>query len=155
MFYPVKADIEGNIKKLQAIAKKKHRGITLHQLLREEQAAGGPMPAAGDALLWLKRALQFMNTFLGAVASGGDAGVAARAAYSSTLEKHHGFVVRRTFSVGLSAAPSTDSILERLGGTGANKAEVRADLAEWVAAAAPLIVAIDSLLIKQGLDPGA
>jgi hypothetical protein len=39
VFYPVRSDIEGNIKKLQAIAKTKPNGVTLQALVREEKVA--------------------------------------------------------------------------------------------------------------------
>jgi hypothetical protein len=120
VFYPVKSDIEGNIKKLQSIAKTKSSGVTLQALVREEKEAGGikvyqahsrfasaqknPASAthecamdnlcrsnqvggAGDSLLWLKRAMQFMNVFLGTVSRGGEANAAAKDAYISTLQK--------------------------------------------------------------------
>ena len=35
--------------------------------------------------------------------------------------QYHGFVVKRTFSMGLMAAPGTDTILGRLGGDGADQ----------------------------------
>ncbi|KAJ1489560.1 glycolipid transfer protein domain-containing protein [Baffinella frigidus] len=152
VFYPVRSDIEGNIKKLQAIAKTKPNGVTLQALVREEKVADtSKVGVAGDSLLWLKRAMQFMNVFLGTVSRGGEANAAAKDAYSTTLQKYHGFVVKRTFNMGLMAAPGTDAILSRLGGDGADPAETLADLGEWVAAATPLLLAIDAFLAAQGI----
>ena len=37
------------------------------------------------------------------------------------LSQYHSFVVQRTFSLGLMAAPGTDTILGRLGGDGADQ----------------------------------
>jgi len=38
-----------------------------------------------------------------------------------SVPQYHGFVVKRTFSMGLMAAPGTDTILGRLGGDGADQ----------------------------------
>ncbi|KAJ1489559.1 glycolipid transfer protein domain-containing protein [Baffinella frigidus] len=153
VFYPIKSDIEGNIKKLQAIAETKPHGVTLQALVREEKVADtSKVGVAGDSLLWLKRAMQFMNVFLGTVSRGGEANAAAKDAYITTLQNYHGFVMQRTFSMGLMAAPGTDTILSLLGGDGADPAQTRAELAEWVAVVTPLLLALDVLLVAQGIE---
>ena len=59
--------------------------------------------------------MQFIFTLLKKVSGGLDANKAAKEAYAETLSKHHGFMVKKTFEMGLMAAPSTDSMLPYLG----------------------------------------
>jgi hypothetical protein len=151
VFSPVRADIDANINTLLMLAstsssKRPGSPVTLQELLREEKPPGTSAVTADDALLWLTRAMQFIAEFLGRVSAGEEAGAAAQAAYTGTLRRWHGFAARHAFSAALLAAPSTDKLLARLAG-GAGKAgaeaEARAALAEWVAAAAPVIAALD------------
>jgi hypothetical protein len=54
---------------------------------RNNRCRSNQVGVAGDSLLWLKRAMQFMNVFLGTVSRGGEANAAAKDAYSTTLQK--------------------------------------------------------------------
>ncbi len=59
--------------------------------------------------------MQFIFKLLQKVAVGMDANKAAKEAYAETLSHHHGYIVKKTFEVGLMAAPSTETMLPCLG----------------------------------------
>ena len=112
---------------------------TLQQLVLAEKAAGKQKDKNGAsiALLWFKRciylsncamisnliyfpcilnrAMQFIFTLLQKVAGGLDANKAAKEAYAETLSHYHGFMVKKTFEMGLMAAPSSETMLPCLG----------------------------------------
>ena len=59
--------------------------------------------------------MQFIFVLLFKVTEGIEASQAAREAYCETLAQHHSFMLKKTFEVGLMAAPSTDDMLSCLG----------------------------------------
>jgi hypothetical protein len=59
--------------------------------------------------------MQFIFSLLQKVCGGLDANKAAKEAYAETLSQYHGFMVKKSFEVGLMAAPSSDSMLPALG----------------------------------------
>ncbi len=59
--------------------------------------------------------MQFIFAMLQKVAAGTEANKAAKEAYAETLSKHHNFIVKKAFEVGLMGAPSTDTMLTCLG----------------------------------------
>ena len=59
--------------------------------------------------------MQFIFTLLQKVAGGLDANKAAKEAYAETLSHYHGFMVKKTFEMGLMAAPSSETMLPCLG----------------------------------------
>lgn len=69
-FHPVKADVLGNINKIEKahLADPEHR-FTLEAIMREEMATNTTKVAnsATDALLWLRRALSFLCALLAEV----------------------------------------------------------------------------------------
>ena len=67
------------------------------------------------AVLWYKRAMQFIFAIMKKVAAGQEANAAAKEAYEETLSAYHGFMVKKTFKMGLMGAPGTDSRLNALG----------------------------------------
>jgi hypothetical protein len=58
---------------------------------------------------------QFIFALLKRVSKGEEANKAAQEAYKETLMQYHGFMVKKTFQMGLMAAPSTASMLACLG----------------------------------------
>jgi hypothetical protein len=59
--------------------------------------------------------MQFIFKLLQKVAAGMDANKAAKEAYAESLSRHHGFMIKKTFEMGLMAAPSTETMLPCLG----------------------------------------
>eukprot|EP00286_Rhodomonas_abbreviata_P025377 CAMPEP_0181297502 /NCGR_PEP_ID=MMETSP1101-20121128/5274_1 /TAXON_ID=46948 /ORGANISM="Rhodomonas abbreviata, Strain Caron Lab Isolate" /LENGTH=199 /DNA_ID=CAMNT_0023402443 /DNA_START=231 /DNA_END=830 /DNA_ORIENTATION=- len=150
VFFPVKSDVGGNVKKLKdALAAAP--ADSLQALLRNEKAAGKHKnkEAAAIALLWLKRALQFTFLLLEKVCGGMDANKAAKEAYEETLMAFHGFMVKKTFQMGLMAAPSTATLLKALGD---DPKTVMDDMKKFVEYSGPQMAVIDAFLVSEGLD---
>ena len=69
---------------------------------------------------------QFIFALLKRVSKGEEANKAAQEAYKETLMQYHGFMVKKTFQMGLMAAPSTAS--SRKGFSGQPMAQLRPGL---------------------------
>lgn len=54
--------------------------------------------------------------------------VCAKSAYEETLANYHGFLVKKTFQVGLSTSPARASLIAALG---PDEATVLADIKQW------------------------
>ncbi len=59
--------------------------------------------------------MQFIFAVLLKVSEGTDGNKAAKEAYHETLSRHHGFIIKKAFEVGLMTAPSTETMLAHLG----------------------------------------
>ena len=72
--------------------------------------------SATDALLWLKRALEFIHALIVQIINGqsilSDAAVNA---YKLTLSKYHGWVVRGIFNLAMKSVPYRDDFFIALG----------------------------------------
>mmetsp|Transcript_5682 Transcript_5682/g.10875 ORF Transcript_5682/g.10875 Transcript_5682/m.10875 type:complete len:199 (-) Transcript_5682:304-900(-) len=150
VFFPVKSDVGGNVEKLKK-ALAAAPADTLQELLKNEKAAKKhtAKEAASLALLWLKRALQFIFVLLEKTTGGKDANKAAKEAYEVTLMQYHGFMVKKTFQMGLMAAPSTATML---GCLGQDPTTVHADMKKFVDLSKPHMAKIDAFLRSEGLD---
>uniref|UniRef100_A0A7S0L6Q5 Glycolipid transfer protein domain-containing protein n=1 Tax=Coccolithus braarudii TaxID=221442 RepID=A0A7S0L6Q5_9EUKA len=135
MSLAVKND-EGNLGKVHKVWSKmrdvdKKRPTTLRGLLEVEKAAGihrpgGHLadPSAAIALLWMRRTLMFSIAVLqGACEKDAHLGNLARAAYTSQLEQYHGWLLKNTFTMALSAMPSREEFMQRLAPTVKQKME--------------------------------
>lgn len=96
---------------------------TLRDLLEWEKGTGvhkpgGVLadPSAAIAMLWMRRTLQFLGALLRRVAEEPTApmGTLARSAYAQELERYHGWILRKTLSVGFGAMPGRAELLGRL-----------------------------------------
>jgi hypothetical protein len=74
----------------------------------------GPYDSTDDCL-YIHRAMQFVFAVLLKVSEGTEGNQAAKEAYYETLSRHHGFVIKKAFEVGLMTAPSTETMLAYLG----------------------------------------
>ena len=142
-FSPVKSDISGNISKLRKkFAKNPDAYKTLQMIViaeKQEKDKEGT-----DALLWLKRALQF--TFLALKnnrASTEELSVSFSQAYKETLSKHHSFMVKPIFSLAMNACPSRVNFYKSLARDG-DVATVEKQLDTWLhEMEAKLVVLVD------------
>lgn len=132
-FKPVRDDISGNIVKLRAATEKDpQRFQTLNALLEEENErlkASGKFMIATDALLWLTRALSYMQLFLKQFFEDfqqcqNDQELSQlpeslapifEKAYDASLKRHHGWMVQKIFGLCLRAVPYRASLLGTLG----------------------------------------
>lgn len=112
-FSPVRSDIDGNIKKLNTRLVS-HPSPNLLGLVEGEK--NERTKTATDALLWLKRGLQFTSLALKTNSSTSEElSVSFTKAYGETLSKHHSFMVRPIFGIAMSACPSRKGFYESLG----------------------------------------
>jgi hypothetical protein len=59
--------------------------------------------------------MRFIFAVLLKVSEGTEGNQAAKEAYHETLSRHHGFIIKKAFEVGLMTAPSTETMLLYLG----------------------------------------
>ncbi|XP_028393353.1 pleckstrin homology domain-containing family A member 8-like [Dendronephthya gigantea] len=158
-FAPVKLDISGNIKKLTS----KYDGdrescSTLQSMINVEIHSNTctVKNSATDALLWLKRALQFTNAFLMEINKGErELVVVASNAYSKTLRKYHGWMVRGVFALAVKAVPYWKDFVTALGSTDSGVApepDVLHDIKDFTDTLSPLIERIDEFYAMNNLD---
>ncbi|XP_078700592.1 pleckstrin homology domain-containing family A member 8-like isoform X1 [Branchiostoma floridae x Branchiostoma belcheri] len=107
---PVKMDVQGNIRKLtQKYSTNPAAYSTLQDIIKQEMATNTTQVknSATDAIMWLKRGLQFARElFMEIVQGERDCTVAVGNAYEKTLKKYHGFVVRGVVALAIKAVPS-------------------------------------------------
>jgi hypothetical protein len=114
-FSPVRSDIDGNLKKL-TVRLDSHPSDSLLDLIQSEKSE--KQKTATDALLWLKRALQFTSLALRTnIDSSEELSVSFTKAYGQTLSKHHSFIIRPIFSMAMSACPTRQKFYEGLRGS--------------------------------------
>lgn len=111
---PLKNDIIGNIKKIEAkhkLLNKEHK--TLNNLILSEIQKGDHKAdkSATVGLLWLKRSLYFIQKYLSGIANDHMNSVkAAEAAYEVSLMPHHNWVIKSVFSIFLKQAAAQFSV---------------------------------------------
>lgn len=118
----VKGDMLGNANTLKGMLA---AGQTLQELVEAEITSTGKKveKLAGDgktatcALLWLTRALVFIQKLLETYLGSGDKTLkdCTLAGYEVSLKPHHGMIVRGTFSVCVKACPDRDKFTAMLG----------------------------------------
>ncbi|XP_042210480.1 glycolipid transfer protein-like [Homarus americanus] len=104
-FYVVKKDMSGNIEKLyKTYNKASEKYKYLNDLIYEER--NDPSLFAVDALLWLKRALEFTVAFVNGICEEHEKGKKseridhlATEAYNQTLKPYHMWLVQNLFKV--------------------------------------------------------
>ncbi|CAF4045440.1 unnamed protein product, partial [Rotaria sordida] len=118
IFAPLKADVNGNINKLRRkINENVIKFQTLYSILNDEIQARttNARNSATDALLWLKRAFEFLSNFLHEFGIG-DKTLAdsVSKAYEQSLRKYHGILARSVFSFALRVVPNNTEFLRSL-----------------------------------------
>jgi pleckstrin family protein A (phosphoinositide binding specific) protein 8 len=117
---PVRADVAGNIAKLVNKYESNPTGLaTLQSMVKLELDSGTHLNSGSstDALLWLRRTLDFASAFAAEVATGEpDLIVSAGKAYTDTLRQHHNWIVRGLFSVACQVLPYRRDFILTLAG---------------------------------------
>lgn len=155
-FLPVRANITDNIVKIRAIAKNS-QALELSKLI-EADVQAGTQKQGGKACvssLWLKRALDFIVIFMNAVvAEGKTTSAAADAAYSTTLQPWHGWILKTTCSTALKLVPERTSFLNAMKSPGAtgDHGPLLADLRELLAVVGPVVKSMDQWFTDKNLD---
>ncbi|XP_023716239.1 pleckstrin homology domain-containing family A member 8 isoform X1 [Cryptotermes secundus] len=117
VFAPVKYDMTGNIEKLtEQYNTNKEKHLYLNNMILAEKEEGGNY--AIDALLWLRRALQFIYTFFSCVLEDSQQGKKSedlvpflKKAYKETLEAYHGWMTQKLFGLLARMCPSRSELM--------------------------------------------
>lgn len=134
-FTPVKSDIAGNIAKIRAKYKEQKEeefetlnGIIdyeLNNLQSQPQKKGQGI--ATNALMWLRRGLQFIASFLKHLVAEDyitekndreSLQNCAVLAYNESLQEYHGWIVQKVFTMAMKAAPYRHKLIMDLAGPG-------------------------------------
>jgi len=120
VFTPVKSDILGNVQKLQDFINNCPENCQyVNDIVKIEGA--NPKSVAIDALLWLKRALEFTLNILDRMVSNETYGSVSEdlrplclEAYKTTLKRYHGWMVQQIFHFAMKACPWRKDVLSSL-----------------------------------------
>ncbi|KAJ7353920.1 hypothetical protein OS493_031367 [Desmophyllum pertusum] len=155
-FAPVKSDINGNIKKLrEKFAKDPEKYKTLQGIVESEIEEGTTKEknSATDALLWLKRAMQFIIVFLEEVLKGEpDLVKCAKKAYEGSLKKFHGWIVQGIFSLAMKAVPYRKDFIASLGRGKADEETVLKEMKDFLDLLSANINTVEQFYHKNDLD---
>lgn len=154
-FKPVKADISGNIQRLQQKFDKAPSEYGSLQKIVESEIADGTSKGSYSCtvgLLWLKRALEFVYVFLDTVLSGEqDLVKCANKAYEASLKRYHGWLVKGIFAVAVRAVPYYQDFMVALKkDPGISDAQVLNDMRTSVTALKTNIDEINRFYTKKG-----
>jgi hypothetical protein len=143
-FGPVKSDILGNVKKLrerQLAAPAESENV--QDLCRNELKT--KKHTATEGLLWLVRGLEFTSLALTTNQANPtqELSDSFRAAYTTTLKPHHGFMVKPLFTAAMSACPYRKDFYAKLGG---DEAQVQNDLGPYLAALQRIVAILKTFL---------
>lgn len=155
-FAPVKSDVNGNIKKLrEKFAKDPEKFKTLQDIVESEIVENSTKVknSATDALLWLKRALQFIIVFLREVLTGEEDLVkCAKKAYENSLKRYHGWMVQGVFSLAMKAVPYRKDFIDKLGRRKVDEETVLKEMKECVDLLEANIEVVEQFYQKNDLD---
>ncbi|KAG8459119.1 hypothetical protein KFE25_002526 [Diacronema lutheri] len=117
----VKSDMTGNVGHIRRNAAKFGPGVTLQAMVKKdiEDKVEGKDGSTALSLLWLKRALHFLDQLIVHLLknAGMEVADAGRAAYADTLTHHHNFAVRQIFKVAITAVPYRKDFMAKIAGS--------------------------------------
>lgn len=162
VFGPVKADLQGNIDKLHEKYQTDVVGFAkLLDMVQKELDEGKNATSgrATEALLWLKRGLEFILHFLSEIHGGNEhLSDCAHRAYGKTLKQHHGWLVQGIFSVAVRAIPSMKTFKRQLAPSPQDAShpdystQLSTDCGEYVAALDLVLKAINCFYRERNLE---
>lgn len=135
IFAPVKYDMSGNIKKLtERYETDKVKNTFLEDMILIEQSEKGNR--ATDALLWLRRALHFLQTFFSyvledtkAVNPRTDLVPFIKSSYEKCLKMYHGWMAQQVFALISRMCPGRSELINILSlGNDGQEARIIADM---------------------------
>ncbi|XP_045624909.1 glycolipid transfer protein [Procambarus clarkii] len=158
-FYIVKKDMSGNIEKLyKTYNKAPEKYKYLNDLIFEER--NDPNIFAVDALLWLKRALEFTVLFINGICEEEDKGMRsekldhlATEAYNQTLKHFHKWLVQNLFKMVVKSVPYRSDLVKSMyfGKTGSEKTLYK-DLLAYIKQLETNLKVIVQMYDEWGLD---
>lgn len=163
VFAPIKADIQGNIDKLNEKYNTDKDGFDRLTVMLQKEVDEGRNATNGraiEALLWLKRALEFILNFLSEI-HGGNENLAdcATRAYNGTLKQHHNWLVQKIFALAVRAMPSMKTFKHELAPSPKDAShpdyakQLHADCGEYVAALRSVLETVNQYYKHRNLEP--
>ncbi|XP_070571692.1 glycolipid transfer protein-like isoform X1 [Ptychodera flava] len=157
-FYVVKTDINGNVTKLtKKYELDPEKYSTLQDMIDAEietkttQNKG----SATDALIWLKRALQFIRgmfvNLLNGVNDGENLIPCAAKSYESYLKPYHGWMVQKVFGLVTKAMPYRRDLLKAMG-NGQDEETVINDMKEFLVLFGQNLDAVVEMYQSKNID---
>lgn len=151
-FAVVQKDMTGNIEKVRAkLLADPAAAATLQGLILSE--APTKSKKATQGLLWLTRGLQFTAQAMRETVDKPSAELTETftAAYSKTLSKYHGMLVKPIFKLAMKACPYRKDFFEKLG---SDQAKVNEELEKWLAALEEIVANILAFFASGNYDKG-
>mmetsp|Transcript_44821 Transcript_44821/g.111080 ORF Transcript_44821/g.111080 Transcript_44821/m.111080 type:complete len:201 (-) Transcript_44821:271-873(-) len=149
----VKSDMTGNSGHIRRNLAKFGPGVTLQAMVAKdiENKVATKDGTTATSLLWLKRALHFLDQLLAQLLKGASVEVidAGRAAYADTLTHHHGMVVRQVFKVAIMAVPHRATFMEKIAGSEEKAVPALLEVSPNFSAA---VSAVNQFLVAAGLE---
>ncbi|KAL6201493.1 hypothetical protein ACLB2K_025207 [Fragaria x ananassa] len=125
---------------------------TLHVLLEKDVEAGCVRKAGSHSrnLLRVKRGIDMVKVLFEQiiVTKGNSLKDPASKAYQQVFAPHHGWVIRKAVAAGMYALPTKEQLLNKLN---EDETSAKAQMQNYVAASAPLILYIDKLFQTRNL----
>ncbi|KAM5587493.1 accelerated cell death 11 [Rosa sericea] len=125
---------------------------TLHVLVDRDMEAGTVRKAGGHArnLLRVKRGIDMVKVLFEQIiiTKGNSLKDPASKAYQQVFAPHHGWVIRKAVAAGMYALPTKEQLLHKLN---EDETSAKAQMQNYVAASAPLILYIDKLFQTRNL----
>ncbi|KAM9892766.1 hypothetical protein OXX80_002864 [Metschnikowia pulcherrima] len=151
-FSVVQKDMTGNIEKVRAKLLEDPAGsATLQGLILSE--AGQKTKKATQGLLWLTRGLEFTAQAMRETVNNPskELTVTFTDAYSKTLSKYHGMLVKPIFKLAMKACPYRKDFFEKLG---SDQAKVDEELAKWLKALEDIVAIIVAFFTSGNYGKG-
>lgn len=165
VFTPVKYDINGNIEKLHKIhLSDEVKFLTLNDIIEFELSENGINKVGIDALLWLKRALEYVHVFLTCLVDESkldlhpeDLSAYFNKAYEQKLKPFHGWFIQKIFGIMVHAAPSRKALMHLLAGEDecANEEQVLNDIETFTISLGSNLEVINNLYKEHNIDSNA
>ncbi|XP_050370137.1 accelerated cell death 11 [Argentina anserina] len=125
---------------------------TLHVLLEKDMEAGCVRKAGSHSrnLLRVKRGIDMVKVLFEQiiVTKGNSLKDPASKAYQQVFAPHHGWIIRKAVAAGMYALPTKAQLLNKLN---EDETSAKAQMQNYVAASAPLILYIDKLFQTRNL----
>ncbi|KAL6206535.1 hypothetical protein ACLB2K_023783 [Fragaria x ananassa] len=125
---------------------------TLHVLLEKDVEAGCVRKAGSHSrnLLRVKRGIDMVKVLFEQiiVTKGNSLKDPASKAYQQVFAPHHGWLIRKAVAAGMYALPTKEQLLNKLN---EDETSAKAQMQNYVAASAPLILYIDKLFQTRNL----
>lgn len=159
-FKLVKSDVNGNVEKLQQKYDSDRERFHYFEAMLQDETTNNNTDLAKVGGLWLKRALEFVYTFLKNMVEEYRKGTPQESlqphlkkAYDDTLHKYHNFITQKLFSIVSVTAPSWSSLMIILSmGTDVKEEQIIDDLELYLESMASNLSVLSNLYVQYKLD---